>query len=119
MPTAFGSSADFSGFADQPLLISSVEHSAFVNVDEQGTTAAAATGVSASYGSALPSVVADHPFLFLIRDRLTGALLLFGRIVDPSPDQCGGRPCTPGDQPERCRRGAEMGPWTIYDFGSP
>ncbi len=83
MTSAFGD-ADFSGIADDSLFIAAVEHSAFVQVDEAGTTAAAATAVSTNDSGGGPSVFADHPFLFVIRDRLTGTILFVGRIDDPT-----------------------------------
>lgn len=60
-----------------------VEHEAFVQVDEYGTKAAAATAVGggASHG---PSVTADRPFLFLIREKATNTVLFLGRVMDPS-----------------------------------
>ena len=78
--------ADLSGVADDALYVQSAEHSAYVKVDEQGTTAAAATGFGSSSSSAPPSIVADHPFLFVIRDKLTGTLLFIGRIEDPTAE---------------------------------
>jgi len=82
--------ADFSGMTDRKeLYISSVVHKAFVAVDETGTEAAAATaGVMTSAvlmrPPPIPDFVADHPFLFLIRDERSGSILFIGRIVDPS-----------------------------------
>jgi serpin B len=72
---------DFSGIAPG-LFLQHFEHEVFLDVDEAGTRAAAATGASlpASHG---PSVTVDRPFLFAIRDRLTGTLLFLGRVVDP------------------------------------
>jgi len=78
--------ADFSGMvADRPLWIDDVLHQAFVAVDEQGTEAAAATGVVMLTNSEqrTGAVTIDHPFLFLIRDRETGTILFMGRVVDP------------------------------------
>jgi serine protease inhibitor len=84
MPAAFDpNAADFSGIANDSLYIQSVEHSAYVSVDEHGTTAAAATGVGMGSMSAPPQITADHPFLFVIRDRLTGSILFIGRVEDP------------------------------------
>jgi serpin B len=88
MPTAFTDAADFSGIAAKPLKISEVVHKAFVDVSEQGTEAAAATGVAvraAAVRMPEPAVVfrADHPFLFLIRDTRTGAVLFIGRLMNP------------------------------------
>lgn len=90
MPAAFDPSrADFSGMnGRRDLSISRVLHKAHVDVNEQGTEAAAATGVMMSRASAFiptPPVVfrADHPFVFLIRDRATGSVLFMGRLIDP------------------------------------
>jgi len=82
--------ADFSGMngGKEPLWISEVIHKAFVDVNEEGTEAAAATAAIALGGEAAPSkpVVfrADHPFLFLIRDVRSGCILFLGRLVNPS-----------------------------------
>jgi serine protease inhibitor len=89
MPLAFSNQADFSGIsADEALKISEVVHKAFVDVNEEGTEAAAATGVILAPTSAIsptkpPVFRADHPFVFLIRDNRTGAVLFLGRIVNP------------------------------------
>ena len=90
MAKAFdGSQADFSGMnGKRDLFISAVVHKAFVNVDEEGTEAAAATAVvmeaTAMLGpERIPEFVADHPFVFLIRDRVTGAILFLGRVTEP------------------------------------
>jgi serpin B len=86
--------ADFTGIADPPdprerLFIGEVFHKAFVRSDEKGTEAAAATAVPMMrVGSAMPSrpvpFIADHPFLFLIRDNASGLVLFLGRVSDPS-----------------------------------
>ena len=82
---AFGD-ADFSGMdGTKKLYISAVLHKAFVEVNEEGTEAAAATAVVISLKSArrYPSFRADHPFLFLIRDKATGSILFLGRYAKP------------------------------------
>ncbi len=83
---AFGPAADFSGIdGTHDLAISDVVHKAFVAIDESGTEAAAATAVvvgDTSVPVTIP-VAFDRPFLFLIRDRPTGAILFIGRVVDP------------------------------------
>jgi len=85
MPTAFSSDADFTGIApDDGLAITGVFHQAFVKVDEAGTEAAAATAVVVGDTSAPMPFYADHPFLFVLRDDLTGAVLFVGRVTDPS-----------------------------------
>jgi serpin B len=87
MPLAFTPQADFSGITpDNSLYISDVLHKAFISVDENGTEAAAATAVIIGLTSAPPppiTVSIDHPFIFLIRDTNTGAILFVGRVLDP------------------------------------
>lgn len=88
MPTAFSGRADFSGIdGRQDLALSAVEHKAFVDVSEEGTEAAAATGVGIALVAMKmpPRTVfrADHPFLFLIRDTRSGAILFMGRLMTP------------------------------------
>jgi serpin B len=80
--------ADFSGLTGRKVWISAVLHKAFVDVDEAGTEAAAATAVGVRATAAFrpePPVVfrADHPFVFLIRDRTTGSILFLGRVTNP------------------------------------
>jgi serpin B len=85
MPGAFSDGADFSGIdGRRDLSVQSVVHKAIIAVDEKGTTAAAATGVSVGVTSVPPSLVVDRPFLFFIRHNPTGAILFQGRVVDPS-----------------------------------
>jgi serpin B len=88
MKDAFFSDADFSGInGKKDLFISAVIHKAYVEVNEEGTEAAAATGVVmrlTSIGPAqIPVFRADHPFLFLIRDNLSGSILFIGRVENP------------------------------------
>ncbi len=88
MPDAFTGAADFSGMTgSRDLFIADVIHKAFVSVDEAGTEAAAATAVVMKLG-AVPEepveLTVDHPFIFLIRDVETGAILFVGRVVNPS-----------------------------------
>jgi serpin B len=82
--------ADFTGMTPlSRVCISAVFHKAFVAVDEKGTEAAAATAVmhfrGGRSGSEPPPIVfrADHPFVFLIRDTRSGAILFLGRVADP------------------------------------
>ncbi|MFP5228244.1 MAG: serpin family protein [Acidobacteriota bacterium] len=89
MPQAFSRQADFSGMTGKPeFRISAAIHKAYIDVNEEGTEAAAATaiGMRATAMRVEPEPVvfeADHPFLFMIRDRKTGAILFLGRVVDP------------------------------------
>ncbi len=88
MGQAFGMDADFSGMTgNRDLYINDVYHKAFVAVDEEGTEAAAATAVVMDL-MALPAepqpVQIDRPFIFLIRDVETGAILFLGHVVNPA-----------------------------------
>jgi len=89
MPDAFSlSEADFSGMTGSPeLFIWGVVHKAFVAVDEAGTEATAATAVSGAPSAGPPEspvqVTIDRPFIFLIRDIETGAILFVGRVLNP------------------------------------
>jgi serpin B len=89
--------ADFSGVASREtmqrygnLSISAVIHKAYVDVNEEGTEAAAATAVrvAVAAGSTPPTLPiifrADHPFMFLIRDNRSGSILFIGRVTNPS-----------------------------------
>jgi serpin B len=94
MPLAFSKQADFSGLSprarEDELAIAAVVHQAYIDVNEKGTEAAAASAVK---GKSAPAPVppqpkifqADHPFLYLIRDRLSGTILFLGRLTDPRP----------------------------------
>jgi serpin B len=87
MPDAFDPGlADFSGITrEAALFISAVVHQANMDVDEKGTTAAAATAVLMELsGTSEPPIRVDRPFLFALRDVPTGAILFLGRIGDPS-----------------------------------
>lgn len=87
MPVAFGGDANFDGMVEGgggDLWIDEVYHQAFVSVDEEGTEAAAATAV-VMLESAPPrsfDLTIDRPFLFVIRDRPTDAVLFLGRVTD-------------------------------------
>jgi serpin B len=87
MGIAFGSRADFSAMCDMPSYISKVIHKTFVEVNEEGTEAAAATVVTMAKAVMMPQetfrMVVDRPFFCAIRDDRTGALLFMGSIVEP------------------------------------
>ena len=89
MPDAFSGAADFSGITDMSeLWLSAVAHKAFVSVNEEGTEAAAATAVATLESPPVEEpiiVTLDRPFIFLIRDEPTGAILFLGRVMDPTP----------------------------------
>jgi serpin B len=96
MPVAFDPDrADFSGIhqpeSGDAIHIGNVIHQANIDVDEKGTEAAAATAIGADTGGCTgpaPSksipLALDHPFIFVLRDIETGAVLFMGRVVDPS-----------------------------------
>jgi serpin B len=89
MKEAFAAgAANFSGMTSRPegLFISAVFHKAYVDVNEEGTEAAAATAVVMAPGGMphKPKVfTADRPFIFMIKENATGALLFVGRVADP------------------------------------
>ena len=77
--------ADLSGITGGGgLRVQHVEHEVFVKVDEEGTEAAAATGAAHSPRRTGPASRVNRPFLFVIRDRLTGAILFLGRVTNPA-----------------------------------
>ena len=85
MPSAFdGTKADFSALSENPLFLQFVNQNAVIKVDEEGTEAAAVT--DAGFGEMAPPPIpsatfhADHPFLYLITERETGAILFAGKF---------------------------------------
>jgi serpin B len=85
---AFTSSADFSGIdGKHDLDISQVVHKAFIDVNEQGTEAATATGIAVGAMAVRrpqpKAFLADHPFAFFLRDIASGAILFAGRLARP------------------------------------
>jgi serpin B len=86
---AFSTSADFTGVSTKGgVYISDLVHKAYVEVDEKGTTAAAATGAVGMTTSMQikppPTFLADHPFLFLIMEKTSGVVIFLGRLSNPS-----------------------------------
>jgi serpin B len=91
MTLAFDAHADFSGMTgNRDFFISAVIHKAYIDVNEEGTEAAAATAVvmrsmmARMQQPAPPVFRADHPFIFLIRDNRSGGILFMGRVADPT-----------------------------------
>ena len=86
MKDAFAAgAADFSGMTGgKELFIGAVVHKALVEVAEEGTEAAASTAVVMKKGPAPKQFRADHPFIFLIRDKISGSILFMGRVADPT-----------------------------------
>lgn len=78
--------ADLSGISNDDLTVTDVFHKAFVNVDEVGTEFAAATGavIGLECVSMTPQFKADKPFMYMVRDNETGAILCTGRVTDPA-----------------------------------
>jgi serpin B len=90
MSLAFSDKADFSRMStEEQLSISAVIHKAFVDVNEEGTEAAAASGVAMRATAAIASPEepvefrADHPFVFVIRDNRSQSILFLGRLMNP------------------------------------
>jgi serpin B len=90
MPQAFSSSADFSGMTGhRDFAISEVVHKAYIDVNEEGTEAAAATAVTMRAlairvpQTPPPVFRADHPFVFMIRENRSASILFVGRVADP------------------------------------
>ena len=87
MGIAFSNLADFSKIANGGgLAISRILHNTFVAVDEEGTEAAAVTAVEFGYTSANPTTtpfIVNRPFLFLIKEKSTGAILFLGKMINP------------------------------------
>ncbi len=82
MEIAFTGKADFSNMVDDRIWIDSVIHKTFIQVDEQGAEAAAATAVIMKK-SFIPSMVVDRPFLLLIREVDSGAIMFIAKVVNP------------------------------------
>ncbi len=86
MGIAFTDAADFTNISDLSLLINEVTHQAFIETNEEGTEAAAATVVDIGLTSMPPSPFVlniDHSFLYILRETTTNTILFMGRVVDP------------------------------------
>ncbi len=86
---AFSLCADFSGITgDRSLYISKILHKAIIDVNEEGTKASAATAVELPFIgiSDTPPILfkADHPFVFIIQDKTSGAILFMGKVSNPT-----------------------------------
>jgi serine protease inhibitor len=87
MGVAFTPQADFSKLTSVASCISYVRQKSYVDVNEEGTEAAAVTGVGVGITAVPPSMDVDRPFVFAIRDRLTGTILFMGAVENPSAAQ--------------------------------
>ena len=80
--------ANFQGITDEQTYLDKAIHKAFVNVNEDGTEAAAITALVGRFTSGPPEPVAefiaDHPFMFVIQEKETGEILFMGRVIDPT-----------------------------------
>ena len=89
MTKAFGSDADFGLFSqDLSLSVDAIAHKAVIEVDEKGTKAAASTSISIvpmSLGYSMNTIKfkVDHPFMFVIKDNKTNAILFLGQVNKP------------------------------------
>lgn len=97
MGEAFTTEADFSELSPAGLCIDFVRQKSFIRVDEAGTEAAAVTGVGIGPTS-FNGFVVDRPFLFAIRERISGTILFVGTVSDPTATDS-----EPGGFPEPCR----------------
>jgi serpin B len=84
MPVAFSDAANFSGISDRKICISEVIHKTYVSVDEDGTEAAAVTSIGFATSSmpTYPIFCVNRPFVFLIRERVTGVILFIGKMAE-------------------------------------
>jgi serpin B len=85
---AFTQAADFSGISETEMFVSGVDHASFVEVNEEGTEAAAATGITMRMTAVRPTVkpfqmIVDRPFFFVIEDSLTHSILFMGIVNEP------------------------------------
>lgn len=86
MQKAFSDNTGFHNIADAPIVISDVKHKTFIEVDEKGTEAAAATSIGFELTSMPPQSAVfrvDRPFVFIISEKTSGAVLFAGKIENP------------------------------------
>jgi len=88
MEIAFDSRANFKGITpDTDIWIDYVQHNTFIEVNEKGTEAAAATVVAMDWRSAGTMFVANRPFVYAITEKETGAILFIGRMLEPEYEE--------------------------------
>lgn len=90
MGIAFSDEADFSNMYNIPAQISKAIHKTYIEVDEEGTEAAAVTSLGIAYLTDVPSplvVNINHPFVYIIQEKTSGAILFIGLLNDPSQQQ--------------------------------
>jgi len=84
MGVAFTKRANFRDIADTSLAIDKVKHKTFLQVDEEGTEASAATSVGIRVTSTPPTFIVDRPFVVAIREHYSGTILFLGTVMDPT-----------------------------------
>jgi serpin B len=89
MTSPFGPFANFSGISTEPLYIDKIIQKTFIKVDEESTEAAAVTMVGMRFAAEMPTeplkeFMADHPFIYVIKDNQTQSILFIGQVVDPT-----------------------------------
>jgi serpin B len=87
MGIAMGKSADFSNMYSTPVMLSKAIHKTYIKVSESGTEAAAVTALGMTLvdlGPNIPAILVNHPFLYFITERQTGAILFIGMVDDPT-----------------------------------
>lgn len=84
MKDVFTDAADLSDLAQGDIYVSSVKHKSFITVDEEGTEAAAVTSVTVTTESAVPLLVANQPFVFVIRENVGNSVLFAGKMMNPN-----------------------------------
>lgn len=104
MKSAFSGAADFSRMTSEPLSISMVFHKAFIDVNEDGTEAAAATATAMAanghpHETPHKVVRADRPFVFAIQHGTSGACLFLGRLTDPDSAKSAAKASAPNSSP--------------------
>lgn len=86
MEIAFTKEANFSGMTPSSIWIDKIQHKTFVEVNEEGTEAAAVTNVASGVRSGPIEMNVNRPFFFAIRDNQTGSILFVGSIVEPKEE---------------------------------
>ena len=106
MPSAFSQTANFSRMTSDSLYISKVFHKTFIDVNEDGTEAAAVTAAAMAadgHPHEIPHMVvrADHPFFFAIQHIASGTCLFLGRLTDPDSAKPAAKAATPKPSPAK------------------
>jgi serpin B len=86
MGIVYGAAADFTNMYTTPVNVSKSVHKAYIQVSESGTVAAAATAITVQETTvpAIPAIQVNHPFLYFITEKQSGAILFMGTVNDPA-----------------------------------